>query len=127
MIVVDASAAVAALLRDGEARGHLEAEGASAPHLIDAEVLHALRRLAARGIVDDLSAHRAIRRWRQAPIKRVAMVGLLERVWAMRHNVSAYDACYAALAGTLGCPLVTADRRLAGAPGLGCSVTHVPN
>jgi len=51
---------------------------------------------------------------------------MLERVWELRDNVSAYDATYVALAELLGCALVTADGRLAGAPNLRCSVTVVP-
>lgn len=42
---------------------------------------------------------------------------LLSRVWSLRHNLSAYDALYIALAESLEAPLVTLDRRLAKAPG----------
>ncbi len=125
MIVVDASAAVEALIHDGEARRRLEAERASAPHLIDAEVMHALRGLAARGVLDDVSAHRAVRRWRTTPIQRFGVHGLVDRVWALRHNVSAYDACYVALAEALDRPLLTADQRLSAVPALPCPVTLV--
>jgi predicted nucleic acid-binding protein len=38
--------------------------------------------------------------------------GLDERVWSLRHNFSAYDATYVALAETLDAELLTADRRL---------------
>jgi len=44
MIVVDASAALAALLNDGPARRALAAEELHAPHLIDSEVASGLRR-----------------------------------------------------------------------------------
>ncbi|MXZ98103.1 MAG: type II toxin-antitoxin system VapC family toxin [Acidimicrobiaceae bacterium] len=122
MIVVDASAAVEALIHGGEARQRLTTERVAAPHLVDAEVMHALRRLTARGALDDLSAHRAVRRWRGAPVRRFAMHALVDRVWAMRHNLSAYDACYVALAEALDRPLLTADHRLAAAPTLKCPV-----
>jgi predicted nucleic acid-binding protein len=46
-------------------------------------------------------------------------IGLLEDAWSLRANVSAYDACYVALARELKAELITADRRLASAPGLG--------
>ncbi|HEY1322795.1 MAG TPA: PIN domain-containing protein [Streptosporangiaceae bacterium] len=45
--------------------------------------------------------------------------------WALRRNVTFYDALYAALATALGVPLVTADRRLAKSPGLSCAVELV--
>jgi len=51
---------------------------------------------------------------------------LLDRVWELRDNLSAYDASYIALAELLSCNLVTADRRLSRAPGIGCPVTVVP-
>ena len=47
---------------------------------------------------------------------------LLHEDWSLRHNVSACDALYVALARRLACPLVTLDRRLAAAPHLGITV-----
>ena len=45
--------------------------------------------------------------------------------WALRDNVTYYDALYVALAARLGYPLLTADARLARAPGLPCAVELV--
>jgi hypothetical protein len=42
---------------------------------------------------------------------------LADRVWALRHNLTAYDATFVALGEALGVPLVTCDARLAGAQG----------
>ncbi len=126
MIVVDASAAVRALLHDGEARRYLSTERLAAPHLVDAEVIQALRRLVARGSVSETDAGRAVRQWSQLGLKRLAVDRLTTRVWALRHNLSAYDASYVALAEALDCPLLTADVRLASAPGPGCPITLVP-
>lgn len=131
MIVVDASAAVRALLHDGEARRYMSAESLVAPHLVDAEVIQALRRLAARGSVSEKDAGRkdagrAVRQWSRLGLTRLAVDGLTSRVWSLRHNLSAYDAGYVALAEALDCPLLTADARLAGAPGPSCPITVVP-
>ena len=125
-MVVDASAAVGALLRDGEARRYLSADSLAAPHLIDAEVLQALRRLAAGGSVESADAEAAVRQWSRLGLTRLAVHGLTSRIWALRHNLSAYDASYVALAEALDCPLLTADVRLAGAPGPNCPITLVP-
>ena len=123
MIVVDASAAVQALLQDGEARRYLSAESLVAPHLIDAEVLQTLCRLVNHGSVGATDAARAVRHWSRLGLTRLAVHGLTSRVWELRHNLSAYDASSVALAEALDCPLVTTEARLAAAPGSKCPIT----
>lgn len=123
MIVVDASAAVLALLNDGEARAALATDAVVCPHLVDSEVAHALRSQVLRGVLDDIAAARAVDVWARLGIERVGLVGLLPRVWELRDNLSAYDATYVAVAESLEVPLVTADSRLARAPGPRCTVT----
>ncbi len=44
---------------------------------------------------------------------------LLDRVWALRENLTAYDAVYAALAEALDAILLTCDARSTRAPGVG--------
>jgi predicted nucleic acid-binding protein len=58
-------------------------------------------------------------------MRRFAIVGLLPRIWELRDNLTAYDAGYVALAEALESRLVTADARLAGAPGPRCAITVV--
>ncbi|MGI8758858.1 MAG: type II toxin-antitoxin system VapC family toxin [Acidimicrobiales bacterium] len=125
MIVVDASAAVSGLLNDGDARRALATEAISVPHLADSEIANALRSRVHRGMVDEPDARRALDRWRRLGIRRVAAVGLLARVWELRHSLTAYDATYVALAEAIGCRLLTADAKLAGAPGPLCSMVVV--
>jgi predicted nucleic acid-binding protein len=129
LIVVDASALLEVLLRTGAA-GAVEArlfggETLHAPHVIDLEVAHVLRRYerageltARRGreALDDLEAFR---------IERYPHHLFLGRVWSLRANATAYDACYLALAEALGAPLLTRDRRLATVPGHGAKVEVV--
>ena len=126
MIVIDASAAVSALLNAGQARAVLATESVHAPHLIDTEVANALRRQVARGAVTADDGWTALDTWRRLGVTRHPVSGLLDRIWQLRDNVSAYDASYIALAEALGCAVLTADRRLSRAPGTRCSVTVVP-
>lgn len=126
MIVVDASAALSALLNDGPARSALSVEQLHAPHLVDAEVASGLRRRVSTRQVGDAAGWTALDTWRRLGIVRHPMVGLVDRVWELRENVSSYDACYVALAEGLGCVLLTADARLSRARGLRCPITVVP-
>lgn len=126
MIVVDASAAVAALLNDGAARRALAEQQLHAPHLVDTEVASVLRRRLARSELTPQQAGAALRVWQRLAVTRYAGAGLLDRVWGLRENVSGYDATYVALAETLDCALVTADGRLGRAPGTRCVVTVLP-
>lgn len=123
---VDAAAAVSALLNDGPARRSLATEQLHAPHLIDAEVASGLRRLVAAEQLRAEDAWAALRVWQRLGLTRYPIVSLLDRVWARRESLSAYDATYVALAELLGCAVLTADVRLARAPALGCVVTLVP-
>lgn len=125
MIVVDASAAVLGLLNDGDARGVLAAERLACPHLIDAEVLHTLRSQVIRGVLDDAAAEAAMGVWGRLGVERIGAAGLMGRVWDLRQNLTAYDATYVAVAEALDAPLLTADGRLARAPGPRCPITVV--
>jgi predicted nucleic acid-binding protein len=126
-LVIDASGLIFALLgRSGQAadlRRRLTAEVCHAPHLIDAEVGNVLRRHVLRAALPAADAEILLRF--SAPLidHRHHMTGALARAaWTLRQNLSFYDALYVALATALGAPLVTADQRLSGAPGLGCVV-----
>ena len=122
-MVMDASAAVELLLNTPagnriSSRIEDETEIIHAPHLIDIEVAQVLRRHVLHGLVESARARRALDRWRDLDVERYAHEPLLERVWQLRHNVSAYDAVYVALAEALSVSLVTADEKLVRAPGL---------
>ena len=121
MIVVDTSAIVDLLL-ENPPDPNLVARIANAtelhaPHLIDIEFLSVLRRLVAKGLLDNKSAETARELFGQLPIERYPHTLLSDRVWALRNNISAYDATYIALSEALGIPLVTSDIKLAAAPG----------
>lgn len=126
--VVDASVVVDLLVehpRAATVRAVLEGVDGVAPALLDAEVVNAVARYVRRGELSERRARRALELLAQSDIERFPVAGLVLDAWALRHNVSSYDAFYIALARALGCPLVTCDRRLAGAPGLGVTVTVV--
>ena len=127
MIVVDASALLEVLLRTGAAaavEAILFAPGESlhAPHLIDTEIAQVLRRYAAGGEIDAGRGAAALEDLAAMPLTRYPHDVLLSRVWTLRHNLTAYDAAYVALAEALDAPLLTRDRRVAGASGHGARV-----
>ncbi len=122
MIVVDASALLEALLRTPAAPAVEErlfdaGHTLHAPHLIDVEVAQVLRRYAATKQVEPGRCRDALIDLLDFPIHRYPHDVLLPRVWELRHNLTAYDAAYVALAEALDAPLLTRDRRLATAPG----------
>lgn len=120
MIVVDASAVLEAIAGRDPAPGLIErlrGDGdLHAPHLIDIEVLNALRRLNALAELSDERASDARADFGELAMIRYPHRGLVDRIWELRHNLSAYDAAYVALAELLDAPLVTCDRRLSQAP-----------
>ncbi len=98
---------------------------ASAPDLINAEVLHALRRFERRGELDAERSAQAIDDLVELPIARYPTIALLERAWRLRRNFTAYDAMYVALAEALDAALVTADEHLASATRARASIVVV--
>lgn len=126
MIVADASVVLVAMAFDDDngevARRALGRDAVGSPHHLDVEVVNGLRRLVRLGNVDLDRATLAIEDLRTIDIVRTPLEHLLARIWALRDNVSAYDAAYVALAEALDCTLVTSDGRLANASGIRCTV-----
>lgn len=130
MIVVDASVVANAIGDDGHdghlARRRLEAVGElAAPDLVDVETVSVLRR---RWTAGDLTARRfaaAVDDLADLAILRFPTLPLMRRAYELRANVTPYDAAYVALAETLDWTLLTADVRLARAPGIRCTVEVV--
>lgn len=126
MIVVDASVIATALADDGadgdQARQRIRNERLAAPHVVDLEVTSAWRRLAAAGHLDGRRADLALADLQVLRIERVPHAPLLARCWELRANLTIYDAAYVALAEALDAPLLTADSRLANAPGTRCPI-----
>jgi len=118
VIVLDASAAIEMLLRTStgsrvEARVSSPGESLHAPHLIDLEVAQVLRRFAAARAIAFARGKEALEDLRDISLVRYPHVVLLERIWELRDNLTAYDAAYVALAEALDAPLLTCDRKLA--------------
>jgi predicted nucleic acid-binding protein len=130
VIVLDASALVELIL--GTAAGHQvaariedPAEGLHIPHLADIEVLQALRRYVREGDLKTSEADAALEDLRSLDLQRHAHEPLLDRVWELRKNMTAYDAVYVALADVLDAIVLTCDRPLSRAPGMSRRVLFV--
>lgn len=124
-VVADASVVSALLMGQGPesdwARSQLAGVRLVAPHLMPVEVVSLMRRAVSAG---QFSAHEAVMAAQDLGMLSVEYhepVPVLERIWELRANVTAYDATYVALAEVLDAPLVTLDRRLARASGPRCA------
>ena len=126
MIVIDASV-LANVVGDDEAAGRLArarlaaASAVSAPDLVDVEAFFVLRRRWLAGDLSDERFRSAVDDLLALPITRFPVGPSMVRAFELRANITAYDACYIAVAEVLDCPLITADRRLANAPMTTCT------
>ncbi len=117
MIVLDASVVVE-LLTNGALASLIRNELAGrddsflVPHLIDVEVMSALRRLAASQPIDSHRNRQFLAALAALPAERYPHTPLIGRIWELRHNFSAYDAAYIALAEATGSVLYTCDANL---------------
>ena len=121
MRVVDASALIEALMltEPGLEIGHLlfeESSSLHAPELIDLEVAQVVRRYEHLGNLTGERGAALLQDLSDVAIERYSHRLLLPRVWELRHNLTAYDAAYVALAEVLDATLLTRDARLAAAP-----------
>ncbi len=129
-VVLDASALVYAISSQAPAaaglRRRLVEEFSHAPHLIDAEVGNVLRRhvltdelppSAAEGLLGDAATLVDMRYGTSEALRGAA--------WALRDNITFYDALYVVLAQALRLPLLTADAKLMRTPTLPCDVELV--
>lgn len=130
IVVVDSSAVVALQGSDADSDwviNEISGRRLAAPTLMPYEVVNNLRRQLRAGAMNEEKAagaraalpHLGIDNW---PQSRVA-----ERAWQLRSSVTYYDATNVALAELLGAPLVTLDRRLAGANGPKCEIRVPPD
>jgi predicted nucleic acid-binding protein len=122
MIVIDASVVLEVLLATPDAaslqsRVFAKKQSLHAPHLLDLEVAQVLRRYFLAGRLTADRGATALEYLSHFPITRYPHDAFLPRVWELRHNFTAYDAAYVALAEALNAPLLTRDRALASAAG----------
>ena len=93
--------------------------------MIKAEALSAVRRLTLHGHLADRDALRAVNRIGRLAVSTHSIEPLVRRIWELRDTLTVYDAWYVALAERLDTTLITADRKLAQAPGIRCDVELV--
>ncbi len=129
MKVVDAGVVIQLLVSDLSAEV-LGDEPLAAPHLIDSEVTNVLRRLVFQNVLSEEQAAEALHGFARLTLNRFSAAFLRRRMWDHRHNLSAYDATYVALAEALAealgaTSLLTTDAKLAAAPGVACDIELV--
>jgi predicted nucleic acid-binding protein len=130
LIIADASFLVMALGDDGldgtQARARLHGEELAAPHLVDVEVTSVLRRSVLTGTITEQRASQVLQDLTDLTMERVTHTTLLRRVWELRANLTAYDACYVAVAELFHAPLLTYDAKMANASGARCAFEDFP-
>ncbi len=127
-VVIDASALFELVVKSELAPAVAQAVGVTdmvAPDVVNPEVLSMLRRVERRGTLTAQRAVQAVDDLMDAPVRRFSTLPLLAEAWTLGANVTPADACYVVLARVLRCPLVTADRNLSRAPGLGIPLVMV--
>ena len=127
MIVVDASVLANVVGDDGpdgrRARDELRSVGElAAPDLVDVETVAVLRKRWLAKTVSDRRFAAAVDDLEALDMDRYPTIRFMRRAYELRANVTGYDATYIALAETLGCALLTADRRLANSPRVRCPI-----
>lgn len=98
----------------------------AAPELLLAETSNILRRLQLAGELSALEATSAQRDLLRLDLELFPFAPFADRVWALRENLTSYDAWYVALAEALQCPLVTLDERLGRTSGPSCEIVTGP-
>ena len=129
-MVLDASAAVEFLLLTpigSRVQEKILANGESvhAPHLLDLEVTQVIRRLVAAAVISVGRAQEALDDLLDLSLIRHPHLPWLSRIWELRHNLTAYDAAYVALAESLDAPLLTCDRKFTRATSHGARIELV--
>lgn len=124
-VVLDASVVVAALTDlspDGSwAEAIIRTDFIAAPELVLVESANVLRRLERAAAISTLQASTAHADLLRLDIALFPYEPVADRAWELRHNLTAYDAWYVALAESLGCPVATLDRKMTQAVGPLCS------
>ncbi len=130
MVVVDASVIVSTLVDVGREGQWAEAAVADGiligPELVLVEASNILRRLEQAGEISQQEATNAHGDLLQLDIELFPFAPFAERVWALRSNLTSYDAWYVALAEEFDCPLITLDKRLSRASGPKCEIVIPP-
>jgi predicted nucleic acid-binding protein len=130
LIIVDASFLAIVLGNDdregAQARERVRGEELAAPHLIDVEIASVLRRAVLTGNVTRRRARQAVQDLVDLDVTRVAHTALLPRIWELRDNYTAYDACYVAVAELFSAPLLTYDAKMASGSGARCTFEVFP-
>ena len=125
IVIVDASIFVDAVLGEPRANARIAVDELHVPVTVDAEIVHALRRRWLAGAITDDIVPNAISLFATLDVIRDPIANLTQRMWALRRNLTAYDAAYVALAEMLNAPLLTRDRRLSKASGHTARIEYI--